>query len=67
MGTNEGQCSAMLLSFENGELSRVRMEDAPKAVFKSTKFADAQPLRLKEFKWLKSLRPHDRYAIFLMP
>ena len=67
MGTNEGQCSAMLLSFENGELSRVRMEDAPKAVFKSTKFADAQPMRLKEFKWLKSLRPQDRYAIFLTP
>lgn len=67
MGTNEGQCSAMLLSFDNGELSRVRMEDAPKAVFKSTKFADAQPLRLKEFKWLKSLRPYDRYAIFLPP
>ena len=67
MGTNEGQCSAMLLSFENGELARVRMEDAPKAVFKSTKFADAQPMRLKEFKWLKSLRPQDRYAIFLTP
>ncbi|MFN5620132.1 MAG: OstA-like protein [Flavobacteriales bacterium] len=66
MGTNEGQCSAMLLSFENGELSRVRMEEAPKAVFKSTKFADS-PLRMKEFKWLKAQRPVDRYAIFLAP
>jgi len=64
MGTNEGQCSAMLLSFENGELSRVRMEDAPKAVFKSTKFGANEPFLLRDFKWLRDQRPQSREDVF---
>lgn len=67
MGTNEGQCSSMLITFVDGELSKVRLDDMPKSVFKSNKFASGQPLRLSDFQWLRERRPRSVSDIFLAP
>ncbi len=64
MGSNEGQCSSMLITFKDGELSKVRMDDSPKSIFKSNKFASNEPLRLSDFKWLSDQRPRNASDIF---
>jgi len=65
MGTNEGECSSILIRFEGGELSALRMEGQPKSVFKSNRFAGSEPLLLRDFKWLRDQRPRSQNEIFL--
>lgn len=64
IGTNEGQCSSMFISFNGGELSSVRLEESPKSVFKSMAMADPLPLRLKDFRWLREQRPRSASDVF---
>jgi len=63
MGTNQGECSSILIRFKDGELSTLRMEGQPKSVFKSNRFAGTEPLLLRDFKWLRDQRPRSRYEI----
>jgi hypothetical protein len=65
MGTNQGECSSILIRFKDGELSSLRMDGQPKSVFKSNRFAGTEPLLLRDFKWLRDQRPRSRYDIFL--
>ncbi len=64
MGTNQGECSSILIRFTEGELSTLRMEGQPKSEFKSNRFAGDEPLLLRDFKWLRDQRPRSRYDIF---
>jgi hypothetical protein len=65
LGTNQGECSSIFIRFRDGELSTVRMEGNPKSVFKSNKFAGNEPMKLRDFKWLRDRRPRSREDIFL--
>jgi hypothetical protein len=64
MGTNQGECSSILIRFKDGELSSLRMDGQPKSVFKSNRFAGTEPLLLRDFKWLRDQRPRSRDDIF---
>jgi hypothetical protein len=65
LGTNQGECSSIFIRFREGELSTVRMEGNPKSVFKSNKFAGNEPMKLRNFRWLRDQRPRSREDIFL--
>jgi len=65
MGTNQGECSSILIRFSDGELSTLRMEGQPKSVFKSNRLAGTEPLLLRDFRWLRDQRPQSRSDIFL--
>jgi lipopolysaccharide export system protein LptA len=65
LGTNQGECSSIFIRFREGELSTVRMEGNPKSVFKSNKFAGNEPMKLRDFQWLRDRRPRSREDIFL--
>ena len=64
MGTNQGECSSILIRFKEGELASLRMDGQPTSVFKSNRFAGKEPLLLRDFKWLRDRRPQSREDIF---
>ena len=64
MGTNQGECSSILIRFKQGELSSLRMDGQPKSVFKSNRFAGTEPLLLLGFKWLRDQRPRSQADVF---
>ncbi|MFM7233590.1 MAG: OstA-like protein [Flavobacteriales bacterium] len=64
MGTNQGECSSILMRFKEGELASLRMDGQPTSVFKSNRFAGKEPLLLRDFSWQRDKRPKDRYNIF---
>jgi hypothetical protein len=64
MGTNQGECSSILIRFKQGELSSLRMDGQPKSVFKSNRFAGTEPLLLLGFNWLRDQRPRSQADVF---
>lgn len=64
MGTNQGECSSILMRFKEGELASLRMDGQPASVFKSNRFAGKEPLKLRDFNWRRDKRPKHRDDIF---
>jgi lipopolysaccharide export system protein LptA len=65
MGTNQGECSSILIRFKEGELASLRMDGQPASVFKSNRFAGKEPLLLRDFNWRSNKRPRHRDDIFI--
>lgn len=62
-GANKSTSALITVSFNNGEVNRIKLTGAPEAVFTPMKKISLETYRLDGFKWYGNLQPLTKYDV----
>lgn len=64
IGLNKGMCSNILITIENNELKKLRMEKDADSQFSPMRLANTEKMELENFKWRGDEKPQNKDDIF---